>query len=63
MEQKIQYVEQFANETVDKCQDLVNHQHNRQQIDELKENNKQLKSVSVFNVHQYKVGADKNNRK
>lgn len=46
MEQKIQFIEQFANETAEKYQELASQQHSRQQIEELKEKNKQLKNVS-----------------
>lgn len=45
MEQKIQFIEQFANETAEKYQELVTHQTSRQQFDELKEKNKNLKNV------------------
>lgn len=47
MEHKVQYIEQFANDTVEKYQELANQQQNRHQIDELKEKNKQLKNVSL----------------
>lgn len=53
MEQKVQYIEQFANETVEKYQTLSNQQPNRQQIDELKEKNKQLKNVSFTQQAKY----------
>lgn len=46
LEHKVQYIEQFANETVEKYQEIANQQQSRQQIDELKEKNKQLKNVS-----------------
>lgn len=42
MEEKLQFIEQFANETVKKYQEMSNHQ----QIDELKERNHQLENVS-----------------
>lgn len=48
LEHKVQYIEQFANETVEKYQEISNQQQNRQQLDELKEKNKQLKNVSLF---------------
>ncbi|XP_055310106.1 interaptin [Sitodiplosis mosellana] len=44
LEHKVQYIEQFANETVEKYQEIANQQQSRQQIDELKEKNKQLKN-------------------
>lgn len=45
LEQKIQFIEKFASETAEKYQELATHQISRQQIDELKEKNKNLKNV------------------
>lgn len=46
LEQKVAFIEKFANETVDKYSELANHQQNRHQCDELKEKNLHLKNVS-----------------
>lgn len=46
LEQKVQFVEQYANETVEKYHELSYGQQNRQQIEQLKEKNQQLKHVS-----------------
>lgn len=48
LEQKIQYIEQVANETAEKYQELATHQQSRQQIDDLKEKNKILKNVRRY---------------